>query len=75
MLICLLRTTAEGVDIKNNLKYVENIGLTKKHPKSGTKSSTITNVSYSTQIPTSSNPSDITGKVKVSQHIDAEKCD
>jgi hypothetical protein len=44
--IYLLRTTAERVVIKNNLKYLENIGL------SGTKSSTITNGSYSTQIPT-----------------------
>jgi fructose-1,6-bisphosphatase/sedoheptulose 1,7-bisphosphatase-like protein len=41
-----------GVVTRSFLKYIENTGLTKKkHLKSWAKSSTITNVSYITQIP------------------------
>jgi len=43
--------SAEGVVTKNFTKYLENIGLTKKDLKSRAKSSTITNVSYSMEIP------------------------
>ena len=73
------------------MNYLENIELTKIILKSGAKSSIITNVSYSTQIPrtmpqtlgdrmnflplTEPNPTDSLGQAKVSQQTDAEKCD
>jgi hypothetical protein len=42
-----LDISAEEAVTKNFLHHLENIGLTKKHPKSGTKSSAVTNVPYS----------------------------
>jgi hypothetical protein len=75
---------------KNFPKYLQNTGLT-KNALSVAKSSTVTNVSYSTQVPstrpstlldrmnflclTESNPTDSMGQVTVSQQTDAEKCD
>jgi hypothetical protein len=43
--------SVEGVVTRNFVIYLQNIGLTKKDFKSRAKRSTITNVSYSMEIP------------------------
>jgi len=43
--------SVERVVTRNFIKYLENVDLTKKDLKSRAKSSTITNVSYSMEIP------------------------
>ena len=77
----------EGTVTKNFLKYLQNTGLTKNILRVGQKAvAFITNVSYSVKIPracpltlgdgVSFLPySDHLAEVKVSQHVDAEKCD
>jgi hypothetical protein len=46
-----LGVSVEGVVTRNFVKYLENLSLTKKHLKSRAKGSTVTNVSYSMEIP------------------------
>jgi hypothetical protein len=46
-----LGISVEGVVTRNFVKYLENIGLTKKDLASRAKNSTVTNVSYSMEIP------------------------
>ena len=50
MMVVIVVIVGDGVVTKSFLKYLQNIGLTKSL-KSGAKNSTITNLSYCTQIP------------------------
>jgi hypothetical protein len=83
--MCSLDILVEGAVTKNLLQYLNYIGWTKKHPKSGTKSSAITKVPYNMPLTlgekvnflplTEPSPINNLGYVKVSQHTDDEKCD